>query len=1184
MFLKCIQMTGFKSFPEKTQMHMNGSITGVVGPNGSGKSNVSDAVRWVLGEQSAKSLRGSVMQDVIFAGTQKRKPRSYCEVSLIFDNTKNRIGMDYTEIEVTRKLYRSGESDYYINGTKCRLKDILSMFRDTGIGKEGYSIIGQGRIDEILSEKSLDRRRVFEEASGIMKYRVRKEEAERKLEKTRINLIRVDDILGEQKTRIDPLRRQAENARRYLELSKKLKHLEVNLFLHNYDKGKEKINKLNESKKALEEERAQKQQVLKELSDRFLTEQEDAKRMEAAGDELAEKLSGSLAEIERVEGEIRLCDERLANIEKDNLRINQEILEAEQKAAAIAQNGIKNADRIKEIETQLLLQKNAEGEANKELLRLSDVFEDRVKIIENVQQQKVQTIEKMSDLKSEISALKEKQQNILSKTQETDARLFSTEQEKDKLKQGRRALEAELALAAQSGEKLRQAYNEKTALRQKAAEQASKLQSELQKARNEYAACASSLALLEDMENSFEGYFESVRKLMVSAKSNSDLSKRIIGTFADVIKVPREYEIAIETALGSALQNIVVNDELDAKHIISYLRTNDMGRVTFLPLGALKIKSMSGQERSVLGQPGVYGIASELISCGKGAQKASEFLLGRTVIVKDNDTAISVMRKSGFVFRAVTLEGDIYSPGGVITGGSIKRKASGLVGRDRRKQELKKRADELKQKAGQIEKDIEKNNKEQNSLADEIEKVRQDLQDKQIENATGKEKLESLILSIQEAAKSIDSLKQDSKRLEQEAAAIKKQMLEFSALQNDMQQSEQTKNEDYKRMEDEYNVNAQMIEDNKSRLHDAQLKTAELEREKESLIKDNERLEQEKADIEKAKATKKITLELNSQSSENLLSMKSEFFEIHKQKTDALEQEKARQADVLTKRDEIKDALSQRDKKLLQIRNEINEIAEKSMRVDFNIEKAQTGIEAEQNRLWDNYQLTYANALNEREEIDIKCAQQEADNTRRQIRYLGNVNPNAIEDYNELNERMQELIKQKDDLDKAELDLNKLIVSLLGEMRKTFKDSFEQINKYFNKTFKELFDGGRAELLLEDENNIMECGIEIVAEPPGKKLQKISLLSGGEKALTAISLLFALLKINPSPVCILDEIDAALDEANVYKFSEYLQKFAKNMQFIVITHRKPTMVICDSLYGFAMEEKGVSKLLSVLLD
>ena len=550
MFLKCIEMTGFKSFPEKTLMHMNGSITGVVGPNGSGKSNVSDAVRWVLGEQSAKSLRGTVMQDVIFVGTQKRKSRSFCEVSLIFDNSDQKMSSAYTEIQVTRKLYRSGESEYYINNTKCRLKDILNMFRDTGIGKEGYSIIGQGRIDEILSEKSLDRRRVFEEASGIMKYRVRKEEAERKLERTRSNLLRIEDILQEQGRRIGPLKHQANGAMEYLDLSKTLKELEINLFLHHYDTAKERIAKLTQSKQALFEEREHKEQTLKERSKQLSEEQENVRDLERTGDELAGKLSRCFADVERVEGEIRLCEERIANLDKDSERIEQEIEDSNRKTDTITQTEARNRERVKQVEKELEECQRIVQETGKELLTLGSAVEDRVKIIEMAQGEKVKTIEKMADLKSAVSALNEKEQNILQRIGEISERLAALAQEQADNDAALSRLNETLSVSRQQSQELLSTINEKTYLKTQLTGQIDEDQKRLEAVRRESATCASSVALLRDMKNNYEGYLTSVKRLMVAAKENSDIGGRIVGTFADVISVPSEYEKAIEMCLG----------------------------------------------------------------------------------------------------------------------------------------------------------------------------------------------------------------------------------------------------------------------------------------------------------------------------------------------------------------------------------------------------------------------------------------------------------------------------------------------------------------------------------------------------------------------------------------------------------------------------------------------------------
>lgn len=1178
-------MTGFKSFPDKTQMHMNGSITGVVGPNGSGKSNVSDAVRWVLGEQSAKSLRGSVMQDVIFSGTEKRKARSYCEVSLVFDNTEGRLSSEFSEIEVKRKLYRSGESEYSINSAKCRLKDILELFRDTGIGKEGYSIIGQGRIDELLSEKAVDRRKVFEEASGIMKYRVRKEESERKLEKTGQNLLRVEDILQEQGTQIKPLKRQAENAKVYLELSEKLKHLEVNLFLNSYDKLKQRIAKLQESKKALTEDKLSKEQQLKEYSQQHIGEQNSAREIEQKGDQLAVELSQALAKIEHIDGEIKLCEERELNLNKDSDRLNDEQGEIDSKIASLQDKQKQAKERISQIDSELESYKNVVSESSKAISDLTGVFEDRVKIIETVQDEKVSAIEKMSSVKSALSALEEKKNS-------TQDRLKTVTDSIDNLKEQSEISSVEYDAQTKSfeqdekgQEQLLAGFNEKVFGLNKLKQQTSDIREELEEARRNYASCISSAKILADMKQSFEGYNTSVKRLMTSAAENNDIKKRIVGTFADVISVPKTYETAIEMVLNAALQNVVVNTQDDAKRVIRFLRDNRLGRVTFLPLDGLKVRTFDSDEKAEIEECGAIGIASELISCQSGCEDAVDFLLGRTVIVKDNDTATYLMNSCRFNVRAVSLDGDVFNPTGSITGGSVNKKGAGFVSRDRRQEELEKKAQELKKKQDELEEKAARSLQQEKELADDIEESRKLLQDFRVDSAKAKEKLSALKAAAEDSAVLLAKLTEEKAQLKEQAENLDEEIKKALALIEDIQQSSDTKSEDYKRMEEEYSQNASALDDAKTKMHEAEIKIAELMRENSSLLSEIIRIDDEKEQAQKAKTLKLKTIELNNESIENLQKLKNELLQLKEDKTGKLEELKKQQSDMIEERSRLSEMMSEHDKKISVIRQEHSDITEKAMRVDFSIDKANTDIEGAQNRLWEMYQLTYANALDMKdEELDISEAKSQADTMRRRIRYLGNVNPNAIEDYAELKERMDALTAQKEDLIKAGQDLEKLISSLLTEMRKTFKNSFEQINKHFNKAFKDLFNGGRAELLLEEGVDIMEAGIEIVAEPPGKKLQKISLLSGGERALTAISLLFALLKINPSPVCILDEIDAALDEANVYKFSEYLQKYANNMQFIVITHRKPTMIMCDSLFGFAMEEKGVSKLLSVRLD
>jgi len=1183
LFLKSIEMTGFKSFPEKTQMELRGSVIGVIGPNGSGKSNVADAVRWVLGEQSAKSLRGGMMQDVIFAGTQTRKPRSYCEVSLLFDNSDKRIQTEYSEIEVTRKLYRSGESEYYINRTKCRLKDILDTFRDTGIGKEGYSIIGQGRIDEILSDKSTDRRRVFEEASGIMKYRVRKEEAERKLERTRQNIVRVDDILHEQSFMLEPLKRQSEDASVYLQMAARLKTLDVNLFLKNHEKYKEKIERLERQRIAYDEERQDTQRRLEELSAKLFRQQESARQMDDSAGTLAQKLSFCMAELERIEGEVRLCDERISNNEKDTQRITREAELARQKISNIEQNEKTNLSRLLKLEEEQIKQKNTAGRIIKEMETLSAATNERMHVIEAAQTKKVEAIEKQADMRGVISALEQKLNLHKQRKADINERRRALEDEKAKLESAVEAVNAQTESNRIDSEKLRAKFNEAVKGERDISQKLAIKRQEVESAKRDLASVLSSQKVFSDIKEGFEGYALSVKRLMLAAKSDSSISSLVRGTVADMISVPREFETAIEACLGAALENVIVSDEYAAKKLIEYLRSNSLGRVTFLPLDSLRPRYLSDFEKAAVQKSGVIGTASEIVN-GERAQKAVDFLLGRTVIAADMDTAIELMRKCSQAFRTVTLKGDVLNAGGSITGGGVRRENKGLVSRDRREEELKLRASAITEKTQALEKALEEDSRIHDTFVSQIESLRSSLHAGEVQAASLREKRGALTASLEDNGKKYGALHDEESIIAKAITDAENEISRHVSVQSDILQLSETRDEDYRRLEEEYNNNTLQTERLRKQLHEAELKAAELFRESAVLQNDNIRLGLEKQELQRLGAAAGKTLELNEQSDENLRKLKEQLELSREQRNEALEGLKQRQTDVASARTASLGAASKLEETIESTRGAHNEAGEKSLRTSFIIEKTQSDIETAQNRLWDTYQLTYANALSLREDISLAGAAAEAEQIRGKLRELGSVNPKAVEEYAALKERMTSLSSQRDDLVKAEEDLHTLIASLMQQMRSTFRASFERINERFGETFSELFDGGRAKLAIEEGEDIMECNIEIIAEPPGKKLQKISLLSGGEKALTAISLLFALLKINPSPVCVLDEIDAALDEINVRKFAEYLEKHASVMQFIVITHRKPTMAVCGSLFGFAMEEKGVSKLLSVRLD
>ncbi len=969
-------MTGFKSFPEKTQMQLKGSIIGVVGPNGSGKSNVSDAVRWVLGEQSARSLRGGMMQDVIFAGTQSRKPRSFCEVALLFDNSEGRFGSEYTEIEVTRKLYRSGESEYYINRSKCRLKDILELFRDTGIGKEGYSIIGQGRIDEILSEKSIDRRRVFEEASGIMKYRVRKEEAERKLERTRQNLVRIDDILHEQSILIEPLKKQAEDASVYIDLVSRLKMLDANLFLNAYDKSKEKIARLELQRMALEEERRDKQKLLEDLNAKHARQQDGARQIEEAGSALADRLSISMAELERIEGEVRLCEERIQNNEKDSERIRQDIRDADEKAAAITVNEKTNAARLMQIEEETEKQKQTAAQTAKELEVLSDDSMERMRIIEAAQSDKVEAIEKEADMRGIIFALEEKQKSLNLRKAEVQEKLDTLAAEGTKTKESVARLDENLKTLAEKAAGLRTAYNEAVQKGYKLSETLADLKSVLDKLTNEKASSVTSAKFLRDIKAGFEGYAESVKRLMIAAKEDADLGKLIIGTVADRIIVPAEFETAIETCLGGALQNIIIGNEYDAKQLIAFLRSSNLGRVTFLPLEVLRPRYLTESEKAAIRQAGAIGIASELVSC-TGVQKAVDFLLGRTVVTKDSDTAIRVMRKCAQAFRTVTLDGDVFNAGGSITSGSVRRTGSGLISRDRREEELKQRAESLDEKIAEKQKELEKHSAEHRGIMADIEDMRGALQGCEVEAAAVKERREALLAAMKEADKNKEKLFNEDKALGQNIENTLSEIDRYAGLQNAIRASSAHKDEDYKRLEEQYREKTSKIESLKQRLHEAELRCAELFRENAAISNDMLRIGLEKQEIERKRASLSKTLELNAESGVNFVQLKKQLESTRDEKAVLLEEQKQQQGNMAAGRVEALRALAELEHGIEQARTAQTAAAEKSIRTDFLIEKAQSDIEAAQNRLWDTHQITYLSALEIRQDIDVSRAQAE---------------------------------------------------------------------------------------------------------------------------------------------------------------------------------------------------------------
>lgn len=1183
MKLKKLELYGFKSFAQRTEIVFDEGITGIVGPNGSGKSNIGDAVRWVLGEQSAKTLRGASMSDVIFNGTQKRKPLSYCEVSLVFDNDDHALAMEAAEVMVTRRVYRNGESEYYLNRTACRLKDVVDLFRDTGIGKEGYSIIGQGRIDEILSRKSEDRRQVFEEAAGIVKFKARKEEADKKLQRTLENLERVDDILDELTKRLKPLEEQSRNARVYLELSTELKDLDLNLFLIRSDRARARLSEL-------ESELLTVQTILADtesnLTDKTTRRDETQNRI----DQLEEAITKARTELmecaehvhesqkklsalqsrretrsenrQRIVREQEEAQERLAEIEKDHARIQadvekqhsliadaEQILRATQEAAEKAQAKEKEADAALEAQKAAVID---------QMNRLSDVRNDKTRL--NTMQTQMET--RLTEIEESSGALQEQEAALREA-------LIAVEKQLKTENQHQQQCQEKLAQARQASDEADAAY--------------ANLRADVEKQSADMQAAASRHNVLTEMTRDMEGYNMAVRRAMTYAKQRGLTGVK--GVLAQLMTVPQAYETAIDMALGAAQQNIVTDTEETAKELINYLRQNRLGRATFLPMSAIRGKTLYGNERNALKLPGCLGVASELVQCAPEYRGIVENLLGRTVIADNLDHGIPIMRAGNHAFRLVTLEGDVMHSGGSMTGGSAQSKVSNLLSRER---ELKELTAKLQTGRAELDKCRQELTQRQQTAQEKRQKVSDAvnaLHQQEIAVAREQARRESVSADLNTHLQRMQETEQARVQLHQSLEDIRQQLETIehqrTGAQGDQSAMEQKTIEMQNALvkaraeasaeNDRLMVRTLQLSDLRHGLSDLERDEAHAQQDQAQILREQERREQLLHEMDELDAI-----------DEN--DMKREEAESARRQKEQLRQESAAQA--------IEQRRSQAQSDLRDILSDMENLHEAYNRDSEKLHKtelAKARIEGDQknlqNRIWDTYKLTYAGAEEfRRTPFDEKESDCRAAELQGQIRALGKVNVGAVEEYAETKARVDDLTTQQQDLKRAEMDLRELIERLLIQMRSTFVENFSKMQGYFAETFTRLFGGGHAELKLMDPDDPLNCGIEVNAQPPGKKLQLLSLLSGGERALTAIAILFAMLKLKPTPFCILDEIEAALDDANIGYYADYLKEYSKGTQFIVVTHRKGTMERCNSLFGVAMEEQGVSRMVSVSLQ
>jgi len=1185
LFLKSIELQGFKSFADRIVLHFNKGLTAVVGPNGSGKSNISDAVRWVLGEQSVKSLRGSKMEDVIFAGTQHRKPLGFAQVSLLIDNTDRTLPIDFSEVTITRRVYRSGESEYFINKTPCRLKDINELFMNTGVGKDGYSIIGQGRIDEILSTRPEDRRAIFEEAAGIMKYKVRKKEAERKLESTSQNLLRIDDIIHELESQLEPLREQADKARKYLELSNELKALEVALYLDSIEKSREKIEEIDAQFKKVEKDILEEKSLLEEKirENRGKTERLEKlkKDLEAQRAELVELDKN----IDQLNSQIKLDEEKISNIELNNeasshdvdeLKSRLKMLEADIEKKNVRLSAL---DRDREKYVELLY--NAEEKLADILSRL----DESEKRIELMKQEVMDKLDILSECRTKYNSLKNEKESfsVRQKKLETEINrvVLELDNERMKLEHGqnevkdyRDALEAKKEEINGSEKTLLNLRKDLDELRTNQ----SKLMSELQAAK-------SRSRILKDMENSLEGYNQSVKAILKACREKDGFGDGIYGALAQLIDVRENFETAIEVSLGQALQNIVTRDEYTAKNAIAYLKHNNLGRATFLPVSSIKPRYLDTDTvKRLANEKGYLGLASDMVECASEFRDIISNLLGRTVVVDNIDNGIELARKYQYGFRIVTTEGEVFNPGGSLTGGSQPAKTSSLLSRNRIIRELDEKIAALNVRIQEIEKNCEDKANEINKLEENIrvlQKEHQDLEltvlreEQRILSIKGKiEELKSrqemLYAEKKELGKNIESIEEEILNENNRILEIEQKIAELKATieENQMKRKEEQAERDAVHNDiNNYKVSVNSILESMDQIRESLRNLSEEKRQIEAGInkriqeqaKNRDRIESLKSEINGL--SEKIS-ELNEIKTGKIIKIESLSEEVN-----ILEEEVSGMVEVVSAHN-----------------SNIQVLQDQYSRLEVRKAKLETELEAVQNRLWDEYELTWGTAQEYKMEItNMKQHQARVNELKTEIREMGPVNVSAIEDYSKTKERYSFMVKQRDDLVKSEEKLNRIIREMLSIMKKQFMEEFQRINRNFNEVFRELFDGGRAEVVLEDPEDILECGIEIIAQPPGKKLQNMMLLSGGERAMTAIALLFAILKLRPAPFCILDEIEASLDDANVYKFAEYIKKLADTTQFIVITHRKGTMEASDALYGITMQEHGVSSVVSLKL-
>ena len=1180
MRLKRLEIYGFKSFADRTVVVFDQGITGIVGPNGSGKSNLSDAVRWVLGEQSAKALRGGKMEDVIFNGTQKRKRLGYCEVSLVFDNEDHALAVDFAEVMITRRVYRSGEGEYYINKAACRLRDIIELFRDTGVGKEGYSIIGQGRIGEILSQKSEDRRGIFEEAAGIVKYRTRKEESEKRLSNMRDNLSRVEDIISELESQLEPLAKASETARHYLALRDELRVLECSSFVLRSDRARERIDDAQRMLDGLREAIEQEERRAGELTAARDTANEAAQALEEEVSAAHDAVLSLTREKEAREGELAMLRAEIARMEKDVLAIGQEEDVYRQRSEALAGDIRRNeADTHAAREQIAALQRELKGK-EEELSAAQEAVREAEETLEAHKSAIIAAMNRLSDVRTSEARLSTMRKELERRGQEAEAQREELSAAARQLEEQLGEAQAELEAAKASEAELDAAQQRIEQESQDAAQKIARIQQAMTEASGQKQAAASRLRVLREMERDYAGYQQAVKQVLLHARGNSGVH----GVVASLMRVPRELERAIEAVLGGALQNVVTSDEYVARDMIAYLRANKLGRATFLPLTTITGRTLSPQERQVLTMPGCVGLASELIGFDPQYRGIVENLLGRTVVAENLDAGIEIMRRGRHAFRLVTLEGDVMHSGGSMTGGSSASRMTSLLSREREIEEHEAMLGKLDAQIAEYASRLEKGEAFRQAIKQRRAKAFDALHQAQIDVSIAAERVRTVTAQREAHAQQEQRCDLLREQIAQNLSQIDSQLAGARSTQAGEEKTSDEMNRQTAELSDALYARRETLDSLREAESATRVALAARERDLTALLADGTRMRRELEEIAvqlgQAGETREKLILSHQQATQQQAQDEAQAQECAAQ-LDAAQQDLTQKQALRNERQESIRSLTQ---EIDALHETLSQDQDKCHKAELVLSRTQAELTQMQQRIWDEYELTYAGAKEYLQEpFDLPAADRRTGDIRREIRAMGPVNVTAVEDYRACRQRYDELTGQRDDLLKAQQDLMGIIDSPQKQMERQFMENFQLMQQYFAETFSKLFGGGHAQLRLLDESDVLSCGIEIEAQPPGKKLQLLSLLSGGERALTAIAILFAMLRLKPTPFCFLDEIEAALDDGNISTFADYLREFSTDTQFVVVTHRKGTMERCDSLFGVAMEEKGVSKMLSVEL-